>query len=146
MAASLLREHQDEILAANLLDQQQATQENISKAMLDRLSLNASRVEAMAKGLEEVAVLADPLHLEDSWRRPNGILIRRVRVPLGLIAIIYEARPNVTVEAAALCLKSGNACLLRGSPFRRPLESGADYTAGTGRPNRWIFSRCGDRP
>jgi glutamate-5-semialdehyde dehydrogenase len=115
LAAGLLRERQDEILAANLVDQQQATQENISRAMLDRLSLNAPRVEAIAKGLEEVAALADPLHLEDSWRRPNAILIRRVRVPLGLIAIIYEARPNVTVEAAALCIKSGNACLLRGS-------------------------------
>ncbi len=114
-AAELLRSRELEILKANSLDLESAQKDNLSAALLDRLTLTPARIEAMARGLEEVSVLADPLHLEDSWRRPNGILIRRVRVPLGLIAIVYEARPNVTVEAASLCLKSGNACLLRGS-------------------------------
>lgn len=105
----------DEIVRANALDLQQAKQKGISGAMLDRLLLDADRVAAMAKSVREVASLPDPVGtvIEES-RRPNGLRVRRVRAPLGVIAMIYEARPNVTIEAATLTLKTGNAVLLRG--------------------------------
>jgi glutamate-5-semialdehyde dehydrogenase len=87
----------------------------LSAAMLDRLLLNEQRVKSMAKGLEDIAALADPLGtIAGEWTRPNGLLIQRVRVPLGVIGIIYESRPNVTADAGALCLKAGNAAILRG--------------------------------
>src|SRR5690606_13131483 len=87
----------------------------LSKAMLDRLKLNESRIEKMAAGVREVIALEDPLGEElERTTRPNGILIRKVRVPIGVIGIIYESRPNVTVDCAILCLKSGNASILRG--------------------------------
>ena len=83
--------------------------------MLDRLALDAERVEAMARGVEDIAALADPIGTTIAhWTRPNGLDIARVRVPLGVIGIIYESRPNVTCDAGALCLKSGNAAILRG--------------------------------
>jgi len=113
--AAALRRHADEILAANARDVAAGEASGMSRSLLDRLSLTPARVEDMAKGAEDVALLPDPLGRETSWRRPNGLLIRKVQVPLGVLCMIYEARPNVTVESASLALKSGNACLLRGS-------------------------------
>ncbi|HLY56798.1 MAG TPA: glutamate-5-semialdehyde dehydrogenase [Stellaceae bacterium] len=112
-AAASLRRHEDDILAANVRDIAEAG--DLDAAMLDRLRLDPKRVEAMAKGLEDIAALPDPVGRTDaSWTRPNGLAIERVRVPLGVIGIIYESRPNVTADAAGLCLKAGNAAILRG--------------------------------
>jgi glutamate-5-semialdehyde dehydrogenase len=113
--AGLLRSRADTILAANADDLLAAEVLDLSDALLDRLRLDADRVEAMARGVEEVRALPDPLgRTLAEWRRPNGLVIRRVSVPLGVIGIIYESRPNVTADAGALCLKSGNAVILRG--------------------------------
>jgi len=114
-AAAAIRADSDKILAANRQDLDAATGHDMSAAMIDRLTLNPSRVEAMAVGLEEVAALPDPVGtIEQVVTRPNGLRIEKVRVPLGVIGIIYESRPNVTADAAALCLKAGNAAILRG--------------------------------
>jgi glutamate-5-semialdehyde dehydrogenase len=114
-AAAALRARQSDILAANGRDMKAAEAAGLSGAMLDRLKLDAGRVEAMAKGVEQVIALADPVGtVIAEWQRPNGLRIQRVRVPLGVIGIIYESRPNVTCDAGALCLKSGNAAILRG--------------------------------
>jgi glutamate-5-semialdehyde dehydrogenase len=114
-AAAALRARQLDILAANGRDMKAAEAAGLSGAMLDRLKLDAGRVEAMAKGVEQVIALADPVGtVIAEWQRPNGLRIQRVRVPLGVIGIIYESRPNVTCDAGALCLKSGNAAILRG--------------------------------
>ena len=114
-AAAAIRAHRDAILAANAQDMESATARQLSGALLDRLLLDAKRVEGMAKGIEEVAALPDPIgDVIAEWTRPNGLRIQRVRVPLGVIGIIYESRPNVTADAGALCLKSGNAVILRG--------------------------------
>jgi glutamate-5-semialdehyde dehydrogenase len=114
-AAAAIRAQRDAILAANADDMFDAQQADMSGALLDRLKLDAKRVEAMACGLEAVAALADPIGATIAeWTRPNGLRISRVRVPLGVIGIIYESRPNVTADAGALCLKSGNAAILRG--------------------------------
>ncbi len=114
-AAAALRARRAQILAANAADMDSARAAQLSGALLDRLQLDEQRVEAMAKGLEEIAVLADPIGgVSAEWSRPNGLRIQRVRVPLGVIGIIYESRPNVTADAGALCLKSGNAAILRG--------------------------------
>ncbi len=114
-AAAAIRARQNEILAANDADMKAATERNLSGALLDRLQLDAKRVEAMARGLEEIQALPDPIGTAIAdWTRPNGLRITRVRVPLGVIGIIYESRPNVTADAGALCLKSGNAVILRG--------------------------------
>ncbi len=114
-AAAALRTHQVEVLAANALDMTQAEHKDLSAAMLDRLRLDPSRLEAMARGLEAIAALPDPVgRVLEEWRRPNGLAIARIAVPLGVIGIIYESRPNVTADAGALCLKSGNAVILRG--------------------------------
>lgn len=103
------------LLEENSKDVIQARKSGISKAMLDRLTLKQSTIEQMAQGLREVAALPDPVgKVTSMWRRPNGLLVGRMRIPLGVIGIIYESRPNVTVDAAALCLKSGNAVILRG--------------------------------
>ena len=111
--AQSLRSEQANLLAANQRDLDDAG--DLNAAMHDRLVLNDDRVEAMARGLEEVAELDDPIGaVIDSWERPNGLAISRVRVPLGVIGIIYESRPNVTADAGALCVKSGNAVILRG--------------------------------
>lgn len=114
-AAAALRRHQVELLAANALDMAQAEHKDLSAAMLDRLRLDPSRLEAMARGLEDIAALPDPVgRMLEERRRPNGLSIARIAVPLGVIGIIYESRPNVTADAGALCLKSGNAVILRG--------------------------------
>ena len=110
-----LQAGQATILAANAEDMRRAAASGASKATLDRLLLDAPRVQGMADALREVAAQSDPLgEVTRSERRPNGMLVERQRIPLGLVAMIYEARPNVTAEAAALCLKAGNAVLLRG--------------------------------
>lgn len=114
-AADALRRRQGEILAANAVDMREGEERGLSTAMLDRLMLDANRVEGMAAGIEAVARLHDPIgRVLAEWERPNGLRIQRVSVPLGVIGIIYESRPNVTADAAALCLKSGNAAILRG--------------------------------
>ena len=103
------------ILAANDEDMARARARGLSAALLDRLRLDAARIEAMARGLDEIAALPDPVgSVAAQWQRPNGLLIQRVRVPLGVVGIIYESRPNVTADAGALCLKSGNPVILRG--------------------------------
>src|SRR5688572_966681 len=113
--AQALRARSPELLAANAQDLEAAKAKGLSGAMLDRLALNAERVEAMAHGVEDIAALPDPIGtVIAQWTRPNGLDIARVRVPLGVIGIIYESRPNVTCDAGSLCLKSGNAAILRG--------------------------------
>ena len=114
-SAEAIRKQRTAILAANRVDLQAAEQSALSAAMLDRLALDESRIEAMARGIEDIIALADPIGVVIAhWARPNGLRIERVRVPLGVIGIIYESRPNVTADAGALCLKSGNAVILRG--------------------------------
>ena len=114
MAEALLAK-QEEILAANAIDMEQAAAKGMKSSMLDRLKLTAARIEGMADGLRQVAVLPDPVgNVLDGKTLANGLTITKVRVPLGVIGIIYEARPNVTADAAGLCLKSGNAVVLKG--------------------------------
>ena len=114
-AANALRAAEPAILAANATDMEKATAGGLSGAMLDRLQLDASRVAAMADGVAAVAGLADPVgEVIDETQRPNGLVLRRVRVPIGVIGIIYESRPNVTADAAALAVMAGNAVILRG--------------------------------
>ena len=114
-AAQAIRIDAKLIIAANAKDMEAGEAKGLTKALLDRLMLNPARVEAMAKGLEEIASLPDPVgQTLAEWERPNGLAIARVAVPLGVIGIIYESRPNVTADAAGLCLKSGNAAILRG--------------------------------
>lgn len=114
-AAMCVRANVDDILAANELDVADARKNGLTPAMIDRLTLDTKRVEAIAKAIEEVAALPDPVGSKiTEWDRPNGLHIERVRVPLGVIGIIYESRPNVTADAGALCLKAGNAAVLRG--------------------------------
>jgi glutamate-5-semialdehyde dehydrogenase len=117
--AGSLRHHGGRVLEANARDCEAGAAAGLSTALLDRLSLNPQRLEAMARGCENVASLLDPVGREEAWRRPNGLLIRKVRVPLGVLCMVYEARPNVTVESACLAIKSGNGCLLRGSRSAR---------------------------
>ncbi len=113
--ADSLEAGQAEILAANGLDLEQGFRQGLTSALLERLTLNESRVHDMAQGLRDIAALPDPVgELIDASRRPNGLDVSRIRTPIGVIGIIYESRPNVTADAAALCLKSGNAILLRG--------------------------------
>ena len=112
--AELLESDADGILDANLKDLAHAGEHGISDAMLDRLRLTKERITGIADALRTLAALPDPLGKGEVWKRPNGLEIKRVRVPLGVIAIIYESRPNVTADAAALCIKSGNAVVLRG--------------------------------
>jgi glutamate-5-semialdehyde dehydrogenase len=115
-AAELLEARADVLLAANERDVERAGADGVAATVVDRLRLTENRVEGMAGGLRQVASLADPVgRVTDGWTRPNGLRIERSRVPLGVVAIIYENRPNVTSDAAGLCLKSGNAAFLRGS-------------------------------
>ncbi len=115
-AADLLLQRSDEILTANGADVERAKAEGVSATIVDRLRLSDARIASMAGGLRQVAGLADPVgEVVEGWVRPNGLRIDKVRVPLGVVAIVYENRPNVTSDAAALCLKSGNAAFLRGS-------------------------------
>ena len=116
VAADLLVERGPEILDANAADVARGESNGVSATIVDRLRLSTARIEAMASGLRKVAALPDPVgEVVDGWVRPNGLRIERVRVPLGVVAIIYENRPNVTSDAFGLCLKSGNAAFLRGS-------------------------------
>jgi glutamate-5-semialdehyde dehydrogenase len=113
--AQAIRVQSAAILAANAEDISDARASGMSAAFLDRLTLDGKRVEAMAAGIEVVAALPDPVgRVTESWTRPNGMTIERVRVPIGVVGIIYESRPNVTADAGALCLKAGNAAILRG--------------------------------
>jgi glutamate-5-semialdehyde dehydrogenase len=115
-AAELIEERCDQILEANATDVAAAVDSGADTTSLDRLRLDRARISSMASGLRQVATLADPVgEVVDGWVRPNGLRVRQVRVPLGVVGIIYENRPNVTSDAAGLCLKSGNAVLLRGS-------------------------------
>lgn len=115
LAAAVIRREMKEILAANAMDMQAAEKNGLDAALKDRLMLNGDRVDAMAEGLEQIAALPDPVGAIDHLRyRPSGIQVGHMRVPLGVIGIIYESRPNVTADAAGLCLKSGNAAILRG--------------------------------
>ena len=117
-----LRVDREAIKEANAADLEAARRDGLSPAMIDRLALDDSRIDAMAKGVREIVRLPDPVgEIIDQWDRPNGLRLERVRVPLGVIFLIYESRPNVTVDAAALCIKSGNACVLRGG--REALQS-----------------------
>jgi len=126
------------ILDANTLDIQSAEKKNLSKHLIDRLTLDGKRIKSMVEGLKVVAKLPDPVgEIISEWSRPNGLKIKKVRVPLGVIGIIYEARPNVTVDSAALCLKAGNAVVLRGGSDAinsnvaiAKIISEAAYTAG----------------
>ncbi len=130
-----LEEAMEDLLSANAEDLSAAEEKGLSSAMMDRLRLTPERVSAMADGLREVAALADPVgEVMESWERPNGLRIEKVRVPIGVVLIIYESRPNVTADAAGLCLKAGNVVILRGGSeavhsntaigevFRRELE------------------------
>ena len=115
-AADALVVRTDKICAANAVDVARAEADGTPAALVDRLRLSPARIEAMADGLRQIAARRDPIgEVADGWVRPNGLRIERVRVPLGVVAIIYESRPNVTSDAAGLCLKSGNAAFLRGS-------------------------------
>ncbi len=114
MAEALIN-NKDTIIEANMMDMELGRKNNLSDAMLDRLMINQERIENMAEGLKNVASLPDPIGEGiKRWKRPNDLDISMVRVPLGVIGMIYESRPNVTVDAAALCLKAGNSIILRG--------------------------------
>ena len=115
IAAEALRREKNKILTANECDITVARERNLSSALLERLTLNVARVELIAKSLEDIAALPDPIgSLISEWTRPNGLAISRIRVPLGVVGIIFESRPNVTADAGGLCLKSGNPVILRG--------------------------------
>jgi glutamate-5-semialdehyde dehydrogenase len=114
--AAALEERTEEILEANARDMQAGRESDLSEALLDRLLLDEARIAAIAKAVRQIVALGDPVgEVIDGHRLPNGLDVRKVRVPLGVVAVVYEARPNVTIDAAALCLKSGNAIVLRGS-------------------------------
>ncbi len=114
--AAALEERAEEILEANARDMQAGREADLSEALLDRLLLDRGRIDAIAKAVRQIVALGDPVgEVIDGHRLPNGLDVRKVRVPLGVVAVVYEARPNVTIDAAALCLKSGNAIILRGS-------------------------------
>ena len=114
--ADALEERAPEILEANARDLEAGRESGLSDALMDRLALDPARIAAIADAVRAIAALPDPVgEVIDGHRLPNGLDVRKVRVPLGVVAVVYEARPNVTVDAAALCLKSGNAIVLRGS-------------------------------
>jgi glutamate-5-semialdehyde dehydrogenase len=144
--AASLRAREADIIAANADDMAAAQARDLRPSLLDRLALDAVRIEAMAEGLEAVAGLDDPVGTELArWRRPNGLDIARVRVPLGVIGVIYESRPNVTADAGALCLKAGNAAILRGGSesfhsSRAILACLQEGLAAAGLPERAIQS------
>jgi len=113
--ASEIRSASDAIQSANAIDMEAGKAKGLSPAMLDRLALDAGRIDAVAAGLESIAALPDPLGaVDDAWEQPSGLKFKKVRVPIGVIGMIYESRPNVTADAGALCVKSGNGCILRG--------------------------------
>ncbi|HVP69504.1 MAG TPA: glutamate-5-semialdehyde dehydrogenase [Anaeromyxobacteraceae bacterium] len=132
-AARALARHRRRILEASRVDVDAARAAGQSAAFLDRLALDEARLEGIAAALEEVAALPDPVgEVTATWRRPNGLSIRKVRIPLGVVLMVYEARPNVTIEAAALCVKSGNAAILRpgSDALRSSLALGAAFAEG----------------
>src|ERR1700683_2949885 len=132
-AAASLRARRREIQTANDGDMHGAAAQGATGAMLDRLKLDDSRIEAMARGLEDIERLPDPIGtMLAEWTRPNGMVIQRRRVPLGVIGIIYESRPNVTADAGALCLKSGNAVILRGGSESARSNAGIHACLGEG--------------
>jgi glutamate-5-semialdehyde dehydrogenase len=139
--ADALIERAPEILAANAVDLAAGRQAGLSAALLDRLTLDPARIAGIAAGVRAIAALPDPVgEVLEGFRRPNGLDIRRVRVPLGVIAVVYEARPNVTIDSAALCLKSGNAIVLRGSSTAAHSNAilaglAADAASGAGVPD-----------
>src|SRR4030067_3391332 len=113
--AGELENNADFLKAENMKDLKAAESKGLTKAMLDRLTLSDKVIGSMAAGLREVAALPDPVGgISKMWKRPNGLIVGRMRIPIGVIGIIYESRPNVTADAAALCVKSGNAVILRG--------------------------------
>ena len=113
--SKLLKERSRGILDANKSDLENAKKKNLTPSFIDRLTLNESRIKNMCEGLKEISTLQDPIGKNlESWTRPNGLKIEKISVPLGVIGIIYESRPNVTVDAGSLCIKSGNVCILRG--------------------------------
>ena len=113
--ANMLEKNSDRIIKANAIDLEQGRNNGLSEGLLDRLMLNEERIKAMADGVRQVAGLADPCgKILSEYKKDNGLLIKKITVPIGVIGIIFEARPNVTVDAAALCLKSGNSVILRG--------------------------------
>ncbi len=115
LMAERLLEREEDILRENAKDLSQAKASGLSEAMIDRLTLNKKVLQEMSQGLQEVKALPDPVgEITGMWKRPNGLLVGRVRIPLGLIGFIYESRPNVTIDAAGLCFKSGNAVILKG--------------------------------
>ncbi len=138
--ADALEAHEAEILAANAEDTAAAAANGMRASLLDRLTLNHARLASAAQGVREVMAQEDPIGGADSvTRRPNGLRIERRRVPLGVVGIIYEARPNVTVDAAVLCLKAGSACILRGGKEairsnRKAVELMREAVASAGLP------------
>jgi glutamate-5-semialdehyde dehydrogenase len=138
--ADALEARTPEILAANARDMEAGRESGLDAALLDRLALDAGRIGGMADGVRAIAALPDPVgEVIDGHRLPNGLDVRKVRVPLGVVAVVYEARPNVTIDAAALCLKSGNAIVLRGSSSAAHSNAvlaaiAADAAAGAGVP------------
>ncbi len=139
--ASALQERVAEILEANERDMQAGREEGIGEALLDRLRLDEGRIEAIARAVRQIAALKDPVgEVIEGERLANGLDVRKVRVPLGVVAVVYEARPNVTIDAAALCLKSGNAIVLRGSSVAAHSNAAlagiaADSAVGAGLPD-----------
>ena len=120
--ADMLEISADRIVEENARDLAEGSGQGFSAALMDRLTLTVDRVGEMARGLREVASLRDPVgEVSDGWKLPNGLAVERVRVPLGVVGIIYEARPNVTVDAAGLCVKSGNAVVYEGKLERNKL-------------------------
>jgi glutamate-5-semialdehyde dehydrogenase len=135
-AADALATRASRILAANARDLEAARKAGQGAAFLDRLALDAKRIDGMARALREVAALPDPIgEVTTSWRRPNGLSVKKVRIPLGVVLMVYEARPNVTLEAAALCVKSGNAAILRpgSDALRSSLALGEAFAEGLAR-------------
>jgi glutamate-5-semialdehyde dehydrogenase len=131
--ADAIRRREKEILAANAEDLEAARRAGQTAAFVDRLALDPKRLEGIARALGEVAALPDPVgEVTSSWRRPNGLAVKKVRIPLGVVLMVYEARPNVTVEAAALCVKSGNAAILRpgSDALRSSLALAAAFSEG----------------
>ena len=141
VAASLgpaAREHDERIIEANARDLAAAPGYGLTDAAIDRLRLTPKRIEEIAAAMEQIAELADPIgELIRTTDRPNGLRIDKIRVPLGVVFFIYESRPNVTADAAAICVKAGNAVILRGGKEATPLEPGDRRTAaGSGRRRR----------
>jgi len=123
--ADEIHKAQDHILSANAKDMTAAKAKGLTAAMLDRLKLDKARIDSIAAGIRAIAALPEPVgSIDESWVQPNGLKFSKVRIPIGVIGMIYESRPNVTADAGALCLKSGNACILRGGS-----ESAASSTA-----------------